>query len=231
MDLEHELDELYGADLAEFTARRDELAKALRTDGRREEADAVKKLRKPTLPAWTVNQLARRNRREVDLLLDAGHRAREAQRAVLGGAEREAYEQAVQNERRALGSLVTSARDLLGDRASAPTIERVSRTLRSAAVTDEGREQLALGRLSAEIEQTGFEAIGDVPVAPRARKKRDTAAAKKRVEQAEKRLHAVRSRLEAAEKALARAQEDVEALRAEAEDAESAVADARRQLG
>jgi len=50
--LEERLDELYALPLDEFTAARNELAKALRAEGKREEADAVKALAKPSVTAW-----------------------------------------------------------------------------------------------------------------------------------------------------------------------------------
>ena len=51
--------DLYGLPLDRFVAERDALAKQLRGDGRREEADAVKKLPKPTRAAWAVNAAVR----------------------------------------------------------------------------------------------------------------------------------------------------------------------------
>ena len=87
MDLDEAIDELYGASLDEFVAERTRLAKELRDAGNREEAQAVAKLRKPNVAAWVLNQLARRNRREIDLLLDAGHRLREAQAGAMAGQE------------------------------------------------------------------------------------------------------------------------------------------------
>ena len=120
LDLDAAVDELYGADPDEFTARRNELAKELRAEGRRAAAEQVKDLRKPSLAAWAVNQLARRNRREIDLLLDAGHRAREGQRGLLGGADRSGLEQALQAERKALQALHSAARRVLRERGSEP---------------------------------------------------------------------------------------------------------------
>ena len=70
--VEQAAEELYGLPPGEFTRARDARVKELRTEGDREAADAVKGLRKPTVAAWALNQLARRNRRDVDLLLDAG---------------------------------------------------------------------------------------------------------------------------------------------------------------
>src|SRR6058998_3424105 len=101
-NLEDELDRLYALELGEFTAERDQLARELRSGGEREHADQVKSLRKPSLAAWTINQLARRERRDVDLLLDAGHRLREAQQRLLAGEDPGSLDEARRIEREAL---------------------------------------------------------------------------------------------------------------------------------
>jgi hypothetical protein len=157
IDLDHELDELYGVELPGFVARRNALAKELRAQGRNAASQRVKELRKPPRSVWIVNQLARRQRREVDLLLDSGHRAREAQREVLGGKKAD-LDRALAQEREALATLLAAARELLPN-ASPAMIERVSQTLRAAAVTDAGREQLARGRLEQELGPIGFDAL------------------------------------------------------------------------
>ncbi len=63
------------------------LAKAHQKGGPANEAEQVKELRKPSVSVWTVNQLARRHRKDIDLLLDAGHRLAAAQRALLTGGD------------------------------------------------------------------------------------------------------------------------------------------------
>ena len=70
------------------------------SDGRREDAEEVRRLAKPTLPAWVVNQLTRRDRRDVDLLLDAGHRLRTTQG---GSGSREKLDDAVRAVHTAFG--------------------------------------------------------------------------------------------------------------------------------
>jgi hypothetical protein len=157
LDLEESLDELYGVELGAFVARRNALAKALGEEGRRDASQLVSRLPKPTRPAAIVNQLARRNRRDVDLLLDAGHRAREAQRKVLAGKNAD-LDAALEQERRVLRTLLQAAREVAPD-ASAAMLERVSHTLRAAAITDEGRELLARGRFTRELDPPGFEAL------------------------------------------------------------------------
>src|SRR4051812_17139068 len=56
-----DIDELYTVDPSEFVARRNALAKELRAAGDRDAAAEVSKLRRPTVVAAALNQLARRN--------------------------------------------------------------------------------------------------------------------------------------------------------------------------
>ena len=85
VDLENDIDRLYVAPREEFVRERDALVKTLRAAGDREAAAEVGAIRKPTLVAWTVNQLAHMERRDVDLLLDAGKRIIDAQEAYRCG--------------------------------------------------------------------------------------------------------------------------------------------------
>src|SRR5213078_1042551 len=115
--------------------------------------------KKPTVAAWALNQLARRQRRDVDLLLDAGHRLRQAQEGVVGGADRSTFEQAQKTQRDALRRLTQQASQLLGG-ASAQVLSQISETLRTAAISEEGRELLATGRFTAPLTSEGFDVFG-----------------------------------------------------------------------
>ena len=84
-NLDDAFDDLYAASPEDFVAERSRLAKALKDRGQAEDAKTLAATRKPTVAAWVLNQLARLNRREIDLLLDAGHRLREAQAGLLAG--------------------------------------------------------------------------------------------------------------------------------------------------
>ncbi len=159
IDLEAELDRLYGVDLADFVAERTRLARALRTEGRRVEADRVKGLRKPSLSVWAVNQLARTRPKEMELLLDAGGRLAVAQRALLTGGDKAAFEHASEAEREALDGLARAARSLLGPKGSAATLDRMIVTLGAAAVSDSARPELERGRLTSDVDFTGFDAF------------------------------------------------------------------------
>jgi hypothetical protein len=159
--LEKELDRLYGLEPDTFVTERDRLARELREADQREEAEQVKRLRKPTISAWTINQLARQERREVDLLLDAGHRLREAQQGLLAGENPRSLDEARRTPRDALTSLRKTAGRILAEagRGSEATLDRIMGTLQAAAVSAEGRELLARGRLTGDLEATGFELL------------------------------------------------------------------------
>lgn len=156
MKLEREVDRLYELPLGEFTAARNELAGRLRKDGDREAADEVKALKKPSEPAWAVNQLARSNKREVNALLKAGERLRDAQ---LGGGGRDKLRAAIADEREQVGRLAALAEPLLGPRPG-PKLERVRSALHAAATDEPTREAIAAGRLVEDVEAIGLGPFG-----------------------------------------------------------------------
>jgi len=188
VDLERELDRLYGLPPDEFTRARNELAKRLRDDGDRDSADQVRALGKPTVAAWAVNQLARRRQAGVSELLDAAAALRSAQGRALAGGGGDSVRRAAAHRADAIRKLTGDARELLeeaGLKATDATIERVSTTLSATSIDDEGRRLLSRGRLASEQTPKGFEAIGDLPSEPKRREPR-TAAAKQRAEAAER---------------------------------------------
>jgi len=143
-----EADELYGLPLEEFTAARDALAKRLRGEKRREEADAVKALKRPSVAAGAINLAVREH--GADELLAAGEALREAHGALLDGSgDAAAVREATARERDAVRDF---ARLALGSGASAATEEKVRATLHAAAVDDEVREALVAGRLERDAE-------------------------------------------------------------------------------
>jgi hypothetical protein len=146
--------DLYGLPLEEFTKARDELAKELRRAGRKEAADEVKALRKPSVSAWTVNQLARRRPQDLRGLVKAGEELRKAQRAAVGGRGPEALREASRSHRDRLDELTTAARHELG--AEGATLQRVAQTLRAASVDKEASKALLAGTLVGDVEQSGF---------------------------------------------------------------------------
>ena len=67
----------------DFVAARDRLVASLREHDRAGDATAVKRLRKPTVVAWGLDQLCARNPDGVRALLDAGAEVRAAQQGAL----------------------------------------------------------------------------------------------------------------------------------------------------
>lgn len=210
MTVDEALDDLYGAPLEEFVTERRRLATKLGGDEAKELANA----RKPNVAAWALNQLARRERRDVDLLLDAGHRMRQAQAGVLRGAEKQTFEDARGREADALKRLTKAAERLLRDArgsASSSALAQVSEGLRAAAITEEGRELLARGRFVEPPRATGFDAFAGIDV-PKQRPHRKEPRPKP-----DPRIHELEQRLRAAERAAEKAERNAREARAEAD--------------
>jgi hypothetical protein len=143
-----EADELYGLPDDEFTSARDALAKRLRGEKRRDDADAVKALRRPSVAAGAINRAVREHGAED--LLAAGEALREAHEALLSGdGEAKAVREATAREREAVRDF---ARLALGDGASPSTEDKVRATLHAASVDDDVRELLVEGRLERDAE-------------------------------------------------------------------------------
>lgn len=150
-----ESDDLYALPLEEFTAARNELARSLEANGQADEAARVKKLKKPPVSAWAVNQLVRDDRAAVERLLGLVDRLKEARSAPdihrLGAERREL----VAKLTRRAGELAEGA----GHAASASTLARVTQTLQAGAEEEE-RELLLRGALPDDLEPAGFDALG-----------------------------------------------------------------------
>ena len=228
VDLYNDIDRLYVAPRDRFVHERDALVRALRKAGDQETAAQVAALRKPTLVAWTINQLAATRRREVDLLLDAGQRIIDAQQASISSGARAELDAAQASLRRAVSTLTESASALLGPEASRTTVARIAETLRTAATAPAGRELLARGQLTEELSETGWEIVAGFSPGPPARPKRGgNAAAELRAQ--EKRLRELERAHAAAERKQREAgrQERTAADRLEELRASRSIADAQ----
>ncbi|MGZ8695309.1 MAG: hypothetical protein ACXWYS_07710 [Gaiellaceae bacterium] len=161
--------QLYGLPLNDFVPGRDALARELRRAGDKERAAEVARLKRPSVAAWAVNQLARRNRKELDLLLDAGHRLRTGQEEALQGGDPGKFQTARSEHDRAVRALVGAARELLGSErgtASDQMLSSIERTLRYASIDEEQRAALASGRLTEEVDAPGFGAFAGMAIPP-----------------------------------------------------------------
>ena len=138
-----EADELYGLPLDEFTAARDALAKRLRGEKRREDADAVKALKRPSVAAGAINLAVREH--GADDLLAAGEELRSAHEALLeGSGDAAAVRAATERERAAVRELRPARarrRRVRGDGGEGPrdAPRRVGRRRRPRAARVAGR--------------------------------------------------------------------------------------------
>ena len=157
-----EVDELYGLPLDEFTAARNALAKRLRADGERERADEVKALAKPSVPVMDGQPARAPPRGERPEAARGGRVAPPCAGARVRGRRPATAPGGGEEERELVARLRREARDLLtesGRPAGDALLERVAATLSSAAVDPEARPLLEAGRLTEEVEASGFDAF------------------------------------------------------------------------
>ena len=157
-------DELFGLPPEEFVAARDELARRLRREGDADAANRVKALRRPSLSAWAVNRLAREPGRALGPLLAAGERLRAAHQAALAGEGAAQLRSAAKAEREAVAHLVETALELLreaGHPTTDATRDRVAATLHAAAASPEAADLVRNGRLTTDLDPSGFGTAAD----------------------------------------------------------------------
>jgi hypothetical protein len=187
-------DDLYGLPLGEFTAARNALVKRLRSEGKREEAEQAGAARKPSVAAWAVNQLVRREAKSFEQLLSLGQELREAQSALVGGGEATGVLALSDRERRLVRELVEKAARVFeesGSRASETTLDEVSETLHAAALDEEAAAAVSGGRLVKERRAIGL-GLGAGAPAPRRAAPRKQAKPPARVVNARRRLDEAR---------------------------------------
>ena len=202
---------LYALPIEEFTSARNDAAAELRNEGRRDEADEVKALRKPTAAAAAANRLVREHRDQIEAYLAAAAALRDAQFAGKGDVAA-----ATKLERETLDHLLRLA-----------SVD-VRQTLQAAAVDDAAADELRRGRLERELEPRGFGTLlshaKPAPAKPKpAKAKRDDRAARAKLQQAKDALTAARSE----ERQAHRQWDEAQSIAARAE---SAVEKAQREL-
>ena len=155
--IESDLDSLYQKPLDEFTPARNALAKTLSGDA----AAKVRKLPKPTVVPWAVNQLYWHSRPVFDRLRTAGERLRSAQIAALKGKPAD-LRGASEAQRKAVADAVQHASALAAKAGSHPNADELTRTLEALSLAPELPE--APGRLTRALQPAGFEALAGVPI-------------------------------------------------------------------
>lgn len=218
-ETDDDLDRLYGLALEEFTPARDRLADDLRAKGDREAAGRVKKLRKPSVSAWAVNQLVRKHVKNVQEVLAVG----EEVRSGLAGGKAGEVRKISERRRRVIDRLLDLAEDLLnqaGHATTRPTLDKVGDTLMAATTDQEAADALRGGHLERELApQSGFEAlVGQMPVPTKAKSKQDQLA-RERSKRAENQAKEAEDAAKAAEREAARLEQEAKQTRQDAERA------------
>jgi hypothetical protein len=155
--LDDQIDHLYQLPLDEFTAARNALAKS-------SGSSEVKKLEKPNLAAWTVNQLYWRDRKAYDEVIKAAERMRAAYKQMLAGktadvrGAEEIHEEALREAKQA-------ARKLL-EEGGHPNPEAVMMPVAETLDALPGDEPP--GRLTKPLRRMGFNVLEGVPISAKA---------------------------------------------------------------
>jgi hypothetical protein len=239
------IDELYQLPLDEFTPARNALAKELGDN-------EIKKLEKPNVAAWAVNQLYWRERKLYDEVIKTAEQVRTAYKQMLAGkaADVRAVEvfhtEAMRRAKDAIRRMLTEAGNKGADAVMTPIAETLD-----ALPTDDRQ-----GRLSRPLRRTGFEALQGVTIAARPkvaapkiepkktpaeketdkdRRKREAdqqelLMAKERLRFAEAAEREAEASLDRAKRTLERAERTRERIEGELEEANIAEKGARREL-
>jgi hypothetical protein len=178
-----EVVDLYRIDPGEFVEARAALVKELRAAKRTEEARAAVKLRKPTVPAWALDQVAAEQPELIGAALAAGDALEAATTETLAG-DRSNLRSATEAERQASAAVLDAAATHVPT-FTADHREKAAASLRAAISDDTVRAQLLAGLLAADHEPRpmGFAATSvDADAgAPSTRPGRSKGGATKRV--------------------------------------------------
>jgi hypothetical protein len=150
-DYRQALRTLYTRPLASFVAERKRLAAGLRAGRDPDAAKRLERLRRPTVSAWTVNQLYWHARDAFDALLAA---AAPIRKGDLGGTA--AYREALKELRTRAAVVLREA----SHAATEATLRRVMGTLAAVAAAG-GFDPDPPGALATDREPPGFEAVGE----------------------------------------------------------------------
>jgi hypothetical protein len=221
-DLGGVIAELYRGPLEEFVGRRDGLAKELRVEGRREEAQRVKALRKPTRTAWALNAAVNEDPEAVERCAAAVAHALEAQ--SVDSDVRGAYEE-LRAAVRSLAAAAAQASHAAGHRIDQADLVPAA----SAVIGDPSAfEELRAGRLVSIPTAGGLDRLTGMPpsAAPTPRAKTAPKRTTKRTAEPTTEQSQAQTR---ARKALQEAEAAVRSARKRAQDAARAQSQAERK--
>ena len=159
MDIAAVADELYGLPPDQFTASRNQRAKASKADGDLELGAQVAALRRPSTAAWVVNQLARHRRDELGQLIELGTALREAHLDLKAERLRALSDQ----RHRVIAALAAAGRTLAAERGHAVSEavrQEVEQTLEAALADPVAGQAVSSGRLVSGLSYAGLGEAG-----------------------------------------------------------------------
>lgn len=246
--LDDDIDALFRVPLTEFIGARQTLTARLKKDGLASEAARVKLLAKPSISAWTVNQLYWTHREAFDELIATGQRFRKAQTSGKNVNMREALEA----RREALSHLSDLATEILRDAGHNPSLDvlrRINSTLEALSASTSLSEGPIPGRLTHDVDPPGFDSFGSfVPssvtrraaespqagpakksvTGPSTRKQKAVAEASRREERQAK-INSAKASLQDARKSLTAARAMAKSLEAAQKRSEATAKEAEKQ--
>jgi DNA repair exonuclease SbcCD ATPase subunit len=232
-DLLQIADRLYAEPLSGFTAARDAAARAAAAgeDADKGLAARIKSLKKPSVAAWALNRLVRRESDQIDQVLVLGDSLRAAAESMSADDLRSLNRQ----RRQLTNALAGAARDLAREqdvRLTAAVVDQVEGMLTAAMLDQVAARVVRSGLVLTAFTSTGVseldvDAVCAVPTALGS----DVAHRAARTERAAPSLHLVpedeRVRREAAQDAVDEARRTVEESRTELADVDETVATLR----
>ncbi len=245
--LDDDIDALFKLPLTEFIGARKALAVRLKQNRLVSESEGVQALAKPSISAWTVNQLYWRHREAFDELIATGQRFRKAQATGKMVNMREALDA----RREALSHLSELATETLRDAGHNPsldTLRRIATTLEALSAATSVSDRATPGRLTHDVDPPGFDSFGSFTpsavITKRAAEARPISSAKKAItasgktqktaaeasrrEERQARLNAAKASLQQARKSLTAARAAVKSLEGAQKKAEATTKEAAK---
>jgi hypothetical protein len=234
-ELEGRIGDLYTQPPEGFTASRNELGDALRAEGRREDEQRVRSLRRPSVMAWAINVAARSHHELVEELLKAGRALRAEQQRALSGPAAEGLREAAEHRRQIVLRLRDAAAEVLRSAGRDPrgSLDELAGTFEAASVEEEAGDLLLAARLERTlIPPAGLGDVGGLRLVTTKgdRGKAEEEDGETRAQEAKTERDRLARELAEASKRERAADNQVEKLREKMERARSALDDATRSL-
>jgi len=241
--LDAKIDRLYQLPLDEFTEARNALAKDVAQESKKD-ADEIRRLPKPPLPAWAINQVYWQARPAYHALEASAAALRTAHAAALSGksADLRAAGKAHEDAQSAVLKTALSLLQRAGHPATDATKQAIATTLHALATSGDPP-----GRLARTLQPTGFQLLAGMPTsgasprgraaappppppAPRVEPRTKDAARVKAIAKAKDAVAAATRAEKAAEQAARRDEFEAARLSRDAERTSQKLADARTAL-